>query len=152
MRTPLGTSSTLGGGSTGTAAFRGPLETLLIRDGVAFDMIGSQHSGPPSCPTSTTKPTTDGGTHAELVAGRVVAAHPDVILLQVGTDDLARRHRRGRDRGAARHHADDHPSVLSALVVVARVWAPLPTRRGGARSRRGRRPTWRTGTTIELRR
>ena len=46
----LGNSSTVGVGSPGTAGFRGPLESLLARDGIAFVMVGSQQTGPPSVP------------------------------------------------------------------------------------------------------
>jgi len=87
---PLGSSSTVGAGSLGTAGFRGPLEALLARDGIPFDMVGSQHSGPPSVPDLDHEG--HGGwtmTRMQpLVAGWVTAAHPDVILLQVGTNDL----------------------------------------------------------------
>src|ERR1700704_5100745 len=47
---PLGSSSTVGTGSLATAGFRGPLETLLAADHIAYDMVGSQRSGPPSLP------------------------------------------------------------------------------------------------------
>ena len=43
---PLGSSSTVGAGSLDTAGFRQPLEVLLTRDGIAYDMVGSQQSGP----------------------------------------------------------------------------------------------------------
>lgn len=87
---PLGSSSTVGCGSPATAGFRGPLETLLARDGIAFDLVGSQRSGPPSVPDRDHEGH-DGWTMVQmqpLVAGWVRAQRPDVILLQVGTNDL----------------------------------------------------------------
>ena len=127
---PLGSSSTVGGGSPQTAGFRGPLETLLTRDGIAFDMVGSQHSGPPSVPDLDHEG--HGGwtmTRMQpLVAGWVTAAHPDVILLQVGTNDLLS----GTSAAATATRLDTMlttiHSVSTASVVVAGVWAPLPTR------------------------
>ncbi|MBN9098086.1 MULTISPECIES: SGNH/GDSL hydrolase family protein [unclassified Pseudonocardia] len=127
---PLGTSSTVGGGSPRTAGFRGPLEALLTRDGIAFDMVGSQHSGPPSVPDLDHEG--HGGwtmTRMQpLVAGWVSAARPDVILLQVGTNDLLS----GVSAAATAQRLDTmlatFRSVSPASVVVAGVWAPLPTR------------------------
>jgi acyl-CoA thioesterase I len=127
---PLGTSSTVGGGSPETAGFRGPLEALLTRDGIAYDMVGSQHSGPPSVPDLDHEG--HGGWTMKrmqpLVAGWVTAARPDVILLQVGTNDLLA----GTSAAATAARLDTMlttiHSVSSASVVVAGVWAPLPTR------------------------
>lgn len=127
---PLGSSSTVGAGSPGTAGFRGLLEALLGRVGIAFDMVGSQHSGPPSVPDldheghgGWTMPRMQ-----PLVAGWVTAARPDVILLQVGTNDLLN----GASAAATVKRLDTMlttiTSVSSASVIVAGVWAPLPTR------------------------
>lgn len=128
---PLGTSSTVGGGSPATAGFRGPLETLLARDGIAFDMVGSQRTGPPSVPDR------DHEGHGgwtmlrmqPLVARWVRTQRPDVVLLQVGTNDLLT----GTTATVTAQRLDlmltTIHSVSPARVIVAGVWAPLPQQR-----------------------
>lgn len=125
---PLGSSSTDGAGSPATAGFRGPLETLLAGDGIAFDMVGSQHSGPPSVPDL------DHEGHGgwtmlrmqPVVAGWVRAQDPDLVLLQVGTNDLLT----GATATTTAQRLDlmlaTIRAVSSARVIVAGVWAPLP--------------------------
>src|SRR4051794_37307731 len=87
---PLGASSTVGSGSPETAGYRGPLQTLLARDGVTVDMVGSQHSGPASVRDVDFEGY--GGLTLEdmrlRVAGWVRRANPDVVLLHMGTNDL----------------------------------------------------------------
>lgn len=124
---PLGSSSTVGTGSLATAGFRGPLQVLLVRDNIAFDMVGSQRSGPPSVPDR------DHEGHAgwtmtrmrPLVAGWVRREHPDVILLQVGTNDLLT----GASAATTARRLDTMLNTISATwpaeVIVAGVWAPL---------------------------
>lgn len=126
---PLGTSSTVGAGSPATAGFRGPLEALLTRDGIAFDMVGSQHSGPPSVPDL------DHEGHGgwtmvpmqPLLAGWIRAQRPDVVLLQVGTNDLLS----GASAATTAQRLDQMLTTIQATspahVVVAGVWAPLRT-------------------------
>lgn len=123
----LGSSSTAGEGSPATAGFRGPLESLLARDGTAFVMVGSQQSGPPSVPDRHHEGH-PGWTMAQiqpLVAGWMKAQRPDVVLLQVGTNDLnsgvsAPATAARLDRMLTTIHG-----VSNAGVIVAGVWAPL---------------------------
>lgn len=127
---PLGTSSTVGAGSPATAGFRGPLEALLVADGIAFDMVGSQHSGPPSVPDLDHEG--HGGwtmvTMQPLVAGWIQTQRPDVVLLQVGTNDLGS----GASAATTAQRLDLMLTTIEATaptyVVVAGVWAPLRTR------------------------
>jgi acyl-CoA thioesterase-1 len=125
----LGSSSTVGQGSMATAGFRGPLETLLARDGIAFVMVGSQESGPPSVPDRHHEGH-GGWSMAEmqpLLAGWLRAQHPDLVLLQVGTNDLAM----GVSAEATAARLDTMLTTIhevsGAAVIVAGVWAPLPT-------------------------
>ena len=126
---PLGSSSTVGTGSLATAGFRGPLETLLAADHIAFDMVGSQRSGPPSLPDR------DHEGHAgwtmrrmqPFVAVWFARQHPDVVLLQVGTNDLLV----GTSPAVTAQRLDTMLSTIGAAashayVIVAGVWAPLP--------------------------
>ena len=126
---PLGSSSTVGTGSLATAGFRGPLETLLAADHIAYDMVGSQHSGPLSLPDR------DHEGHAgwtmrrmqPFVAGWIARQHPDVVLLQVGTNDLLT----GTSATATAQRLDTvltstNAAASHAYVIVAGVWAPLP--------------------------
>lgn len=126
---PLGSSSTVGTGSLATAGFRGPLQTLLTIDHVAYDMVGSQHSGPPSLPDRDHEGHV-GWTMRRMqpfIAGWVARQHPDVILLQVGTNDLLT----GTTATATAQRLDTVLTTISAAaphayVIVAGVWAPLP--------------------------
>jgi hypothetical protein len=126
---PLGSSSTVGTGSLATAGFRGPLETLLAADHIAYDMVGSQRSGPPSLPDR------DHEGHAAwtmrrmqpFITGWVARQHPDVVLLQVGTNDLLT----GTSATVTAQRLDALLTTMSAAasnayVIVAGVWAPLP--------------------------
>lgn len=137
---PLGSSSTVGTGSLATAGFRGPLETLLAADHIAYDMVGSQRSGPSSLPDR------DHEGHAgwtmrrmqPFVAGWVARQHPDVVLLQVGTNDLLA----GVSAAVTAQRLDVVLTTISAsaphaYVIVAGVWAPLP-RHAQARARYSR--------------
>jgi acyl-CoA thioesterase-1 len=127
---PLGASSTVGTGSPATAGYRGPLLALLARDGIAVDLVGSQHDGPASMPDRDHEGH-GGWTLARLqpfVAGWVRAQRPDVVLLHAGTNDLLQ----GVSAAVAAQRLE---AVLDALraapdvrVVVAGVWAPLPGR------------------------
>ena len=127
---PLGSSSTVGAGSPQTAGFRGPLEALLVRDGIAFDVVGSQHSGPPSLPDADHEGH-GGWTMVQmqpLVAGWVTAARPDVVLLQVGTNDLLAGASAATTAARLDAMLTTIRSVSAARVIVAGVWAPLPAR------------------------
>jgi len=132
---PLGTSSTVGIGSPATAGYRGPLEELLTRDGIAFDMVGSQRQGPPWLPD----PDHEGHSGwvlpqmQPLVTGWVRAARPDVILLHVGTNDLLRGTSGAQDAGRLAAFLDAIHAVSDAYVIIAGVWAPLPQQTGPSR-------------------
>jgi acyl-CoA thioesterase I len=127
---PIGSSSTVGQGSPATAGFRGPLEAVLDRDGIAYDMVGSQRSGPPSL-RDPDHEGYGGATMARMqpyVAGWVADQKPDIVLLQVGTNDLIS----GVGAAVTATRLDTMlstiRSVSSAHVVVAGVWAPLRSR------------------------
>jgi acyl-CoA thioesterase I len=125
---PLGASSTVGKGSPETAGYRGPLQELLARDGVAVDLVGSLRDGPDSVPDRDHEGR--GGITLEAmrpqVAEWVRRAAPDVVLLHNGTNDLL--------LGASAEVAADRlegvlseiVAVSDAHVIVAGVWAPLP--------------------------
>lgn len=125
---PLGSSSTVGTGSTATAGFRGPLEKLLVRDHIAFDLVGSQRSGP-AWLKDRDHEGHGGATMAQMqpfVAEWVARQEPDVILLQVGTNDLIA----GIGAAATAQRLDTMlttiGTVSKAQVIVAGIWAPLP--------------------------
>jgi len=123
----LGNSSTVGVGSPGTAGFRGPLESLLARHGIAFVMVGSQQTGPPSVPDRHHEGH-PGWTMAQmqpLVAGWMRAQRPDVVLLQVGTNDLNSGVSARTTAARLDRLLDTIHGVSNAGVIVAGVWAPL---------------------------
>ena len=126
---PLGASSTEGIGSPSTAGYRGPLYSMLQRDAVAVDYVGSLSSGPPSLPDRDNEGHS-GATLATLaprVTGWVAAARPDVVLLHAGTNDLGS----GTPASVVAARLDDvigriFAAAPQAHLVVAGVWAPLP--------------------------
>jgi acyl-CoA thioesterase I len=127
---PLGSSSTVGAGSSRTAGFRLPLQAMLAEDGIVFDMVGSQRSGPPGM-ADPDHEGHGGWTMQQMqpeVTGWVERQHPDVILLQVGTNDLISGV--GATVTAARldRMLRTIRSVTSAYVIVAGIWAPLRSR------------------------
>jgi lysophospholipase L1-like esterase len=131
---PLGASSTVGSGSPETAGYRGPLEALLARDGVAVDMVGSQHSGPASVPDVDYEGYS-GLTLEDMrprVADWVRRARPDVVLLHMGTNDLLKGASAEKSVRRLEDVLTQIVTVSDAHVVVAGVWAPLP---GEARDR-----------------
>jgi lysophospholipase L1-like esterase len=126
----LGSSSTVGVGSPGTAGFRGPLESLLARDGIAFVMVGSQQSGPPSVPDRHHEGH-PGWTMAQiqpLVAGWMREQRPDVVLLQVATNDLNSGVSARVTVARLDRLLDTIHGVSDTAVIVAGVWAPLRDR------------------------
>jgi len=123
----LGNSSTVGVGSPGTAGFRGPLESLLARDGIAFVMVGSQQTGPPSVPDRHHEGH-PGWTLVQmqpLVAGWMRAQRPDVVLLQVATNDLNSGVSARLTAARLDRLLDTIHGVSNRAVIVAGVWAPL---------------------------
>jgi lysophospholipase L1-like esterase len=125
---PLGASSTVGKGSPETAGYRGPLQELLARDGVAVDMVGSLRDGPDSVPDRDHEGR--GGITLEAMRPRVAEwvrqSAPDVVLLHAGTHDLLQ----GASAEVAAERLDgvlaEIVAVSDAHVIVAGVWAPLP--------------------------
>jgi acyl-CoA thioesterase-1 len=125
---PLGASSTEGIGSPATAGYRGPLYSMLQRDAVAVDYVGSLSSGPPSLPDRDNEGHS-GATLATLaphVTAWVAAAHPDVVLLHAGTNDLGN----GTPANVVAARLDAvigriFAAAPQAHLVVAGVWAPL---------------------------
>ncbi|GEL16171.1 SGNH/GDSL hydrolase family protein [Pseudonocardia asaccharolytica] len=129
---PLGASSTEGIGSPGTAGYRAPLFTLLRRDGVAVEFVGSLSRGPSGLPDRDHEG--HSGWTISMLAPRVGhwlrASRPDVILLHAGTNDLGR----GASGAVVAQRLDDllsriYAQVPAAHVVVAGVWAPMPRAR-----------------------
>ncbi|MEQ3550678.1 GDSL-type esterase/lipase family protein [Pseudonocardia nematodicida] len=129
---PLGASSTVGVGSTGTAGYRLPLWERLAADGVRLDYVGSRSSGPDALP-DTDHEGRSGWTAGRMlpyVSGWVLAAEPDVVLLHAGTNDLIKG-------TSPETTADLLDRVLGqvfvaapeAHVIMAGVWAPLPKKR-----------------------
>jgi hypothetical protein len=127
---PLGSSSTVGAGSLRTAGFRAPLQDMLQHDGIAFDMVGSQHSGPLAMPDPDHEG--HGGWTMErmqpFVASWMTAQKPDIVLLQVGTNDLIS----GVGAAVTAERLDTMLRTIretsSAYVIIAGVWAPLRSR------------------------
>ena len=127
---PLGASSTVGTGSTSTAGYRGPFQQLMAANGVPVELVGSQRDGPASVPDRDHEGH-GGWTLARMaphVVGWVREARPDVVLLHAGTNDLIQ----GASAETAAQRLD---AVLDAVheasdadVIVAGVWAPLPSR------------------------
>ncbi|MEJ3656065.1 GDSL-type esterase/lipase family protein [Actinomycetes bacterium KLBMP 9759] len=127
---PLGASSTVGGGSPATAGYRGPLQQALRGSGVAVDLVGSCKDGPPSV-ADRDHEGHGGWSLARLepnVRAWVRAARPDVVLLHGGTNDLIQ----GTPAPVVAQRLDtvlaDIDAESDAHVVVAGVWAPLPSR------------------------
>lgn len=127
---PLGASSTVGGGSPATAGYRGPLQELLARDGVAVDLVGSYRDGPASV-RDRDHEGHGGATIADLepsVRGWIRQSAPDVVLLHAGTNDLLH----GVGAAVTAQRLDTLLGAIAAEsaahVVVAGVWAPLPQR------------------------
>ncbi len=130
---PLGASSTVGTGGLETAGYRGPLQELLARDGVAVDMVGSQRGGPASVPDRDYEGV--GGLTLEgmkpRVAGWVRRARPDVVLLHIGTNDLLRGASADEAAALLEGVLSEIAEVSDAHVIVAGVWG----RSGDARTR-----------------
>jgi acyl-CoA thioesterase-1 len=124
---PLGASSTVGKGSSETAGYRGPLQALLVRDGVTVDMVGSQRDGPASVPDRDHEGY--GGLTLEdmrpQVAEWVRRADPDVVLMHTGTNDLLKGASAEETARRLEGVLSEIVAVTDAHVIVAGVWAPL---------------------------
>ena len=125
---PLGASSTVGKCSPETAGYRGPLQELLARDGVAVDMVGSQREGPGSMPDRDHEGRS--GITLEAMRPRVAEwvrqADPDAILLHNGTNDLLLGASAEETAQRLKGFLSEIVAVSDAHVIVAGVWAPLP--------------------------
>ena len=110
---PLGDSITFGVGSRSAGSYRADLMRLLAGTGLAVDLVGSQRSGP--------GPDRDneghgGWTIADIAAqapGWLATYRPDVVLLHIGTNDIARK-----------VDVPRAPARLSALLDVIRAARP----------------------------
>jgi len=90
---PLGDSITWGVGSQTRDSYRAPLARRLAAAGVRVDFVGSQRSGAEADPDNEGHP---GWTIAQITThvDRWLATYrPDVILLHIGTNDVARKAR-----------------------------------------------------------
>jgi lysophospholipase L1-like esterase len=93
----LGDSITDGVGSTSRTGYRTALGARLAAAGVRYDFVGSQHSGHGAGDL-------DHEGHpgwridqvADRVDGWLAAAGPDVVLLDIGTNDYVQAYQRGR--------------------------------------------------------
>lgn len=109
---PLGDSITEGG--AGTATYRYWLQKDLERKGVEFDFVGSQrgvHGGQPRFEDFDLDHEGHWGwTSGEVldrIAGWAASANPDVVLIHLGTNDLAAR-------------AREIPGNLAAIIALLR--------------------------------
>ncbi len=87
---PLGDSITVGRGDRKADGYRAPLGSMLTAAGVRYDFVGSQQDG-----TAADRDHEGhvGWTIAEArgrVRGWLAAARPDVVLLDLGTNDMIR--------------------------------------------------------------
>ncbi|MEU7817192.1 SGNH/GDSL hydrolase family protein [Pseudonocardia sp. NPDC049154] len=128
---PLGASSTEGVGSPATAGYRAPLFAELAADGIRVDYVGSRRSGP----AGMADPDNEGHSGWTLekmipqVGAWVAEADPDVVLLHMGTNDV----NSGTKGAVAARRLDALLDRVFAAapqthVIVAGIWAPLPTR------------------------
>ncbi|MFC5992771.1 GDSL-type esterase/lipase family protein [Pseudonocardia hispaniensis] len=140
---PLGASSTEGIGSPGTAGYRGPLYTMLRRDGVAVDFVGSLSRGPSTLADRDHEG--HSGWTITMLAPRVARwlrdSRPEVILLHAGTNDLGR----GASGAVVADRLDDllsriYAQAPAAHVIVAGVWAPMPRARAARADLAARTP------------
>jgi len=89
---PLGDSLTYGIGSSTGDGYRSALRAELAGAGVAVDFVGSQRSGAGADPENEGHP----GWRTDNLAGPLrdwlAEARPDVVLLDIGTNDITQRH------------------------------------------------------------
>src|SRR5262245_14283328 len=109
---PLGDSITEGVGSTTEAGYRQPLYDLLANAGIAFDFVGGLENGNGSV-TDKNHEGHAGFRTDELQVANYLAANPaDVILLEIGTNDIS--------FGASAAQVRDNISNLLGAIKAAR--------------------------------
>jgi lysophospholipase L1-like esterase len=88
---PLGDSLTAGVGSSTGAGYRAALHAELTRAGVTVDFVGSRSSGPGPDADNEGHPGWRTDNLTDNIERWLAAAKPDVVLLDIGTNDLTRR-------------------------------------------------------------
>jgi lysophospholipase L1-like esterase len=88
---PLGDSLTAGVGSSTGAGYRAALHAELTRAGVTVDFVGSRRSGPGPDADNEGHPGWRIDNLTDNVEQWLAAAKPDVVLLDIGTNDLTRK-------------------------------------------------------------
>jgi lysophospholipase L1-like esterase len=86
---PLGDSITYGTNSTDGNGYREALRQLLLNDsGTPIDYVGSQRSGTSADPDNEGHPGYRIDAIADYVDGWLATYHPQVVLLNIGTNDM----------------------------------------------------------------
>jgi lysophospholipase L1-like esterase len=119
----LGDSITYGIGSTSRTGYRTALGARLTAAGVQYDLVGSQHSGSGAGDLDHEgHPGWRVDQVADRVDGWLAAARPDVVLLDIGTNDYVQAYRTGR---APKRLARLIDAILAASPTVRVVVAKL---------------------------
>ncbi len=105
---PLGNSITEGVGSTTEAGYRRPLFDLLTNASVAFDFVGGLQHGNGSLPDKNHEGHAGFRTNELQVANYLNANPADVILLEIGTNDISFNESASQVR-------DDISAILDAI-------------------------------------
>jgi lysophospholipase L1-like esterase len=88
---PLGDSLTAGVGSSTGAGYRAALRAELTRAGLNVDFVGSRRSGPGPDADNEGHPGWRTDNLSDHIEQWLAAAKPDVVLLDIGTNDLNRK-------------------------------------------------------------
>lgn len=119
---PLGDSLTYGIGSSTRSGYRATLRDELLATGVDADFVGSQSNGLGEDNQNEGHPGWRTDNVAEHIQEWLSASHPDVVLLDIGTNDLDRDFDRA---GTAARTADLIDRITSQLPGVRVVVAKL---------------------------
>ncbi|MEV4351271.1 GDSL-type esterase/lipase family protein [Actinoplanes sp. NPDC049596] len=111
---PLGDSITAGGGSTQLDGYRADLRERLISAGLDVDFVGSAPYGASADPDTEGHPGWTIEQVQEILTDRLAAYQPDVILLQLGTNNM----------NPARHAAAGAPAALTRMLETIRTARP----------------------------
>ncbi|GAA1987853.1 SGNH/GDSL hydrolase family protein [Kitasatospora viridis] len=131
---PLGDSITYGTGSCDGDGYRGPLLGLVAAQSrYAVDLVGSQQGGTMADPDNEGHPGYTISQIASGVDGWLAAAHPDVVLLHIGINDLLGGTDGATAADLARRLLDriyaDRPGVtviMQGLIPTTPGWNPKP--------------------------
>ena len=85
---PLGDSLTWGKGSSDAGGYRPALRDELTAAGADVDFVGSQRNGPGPDPEHEGHPGWEIGEITAQIGGWLAQATPDVVLLDIGTNDV----------------------------------------------------------------